>query len=267
MAAEETFNQYSMGDDVFMPIQDFTETNPTDMSCVFCDPPEETVSPFELSQPLGAGNIAAKAALGMLMPGYMLTVSQRHITSFGQLEPDALREVDTTLTEYEYDNQRFGQYLRFEHGSDGIDHCSAGAGACIDHAHQHLIPAPDVAEYILSKDHPDKDKLDWQQLDTFENIIDLRGTPYMYMGYAGMHYVVENPGVPSQWIRRLVTKLHPEHVPNGNWDWFSDPGTNQLMLTLLNQLRSGLPIARGRYYTVDGQAIFEPYGNRLRGLK
>jgi diadenosine tetraphosphate (Ap4A) HIT family hydrolase len=235
--------------EVFQPTQDFTAPADPEANCVFCEPRELFV--FDIGQPLGKGTVILKAARGMLLPGYLLTVTREHITSFAELPSSELAEIDSLFTHVETElGEKFGTYFRFEHGSDNVQQCRAGAGACIEHAHQHHIPAPDAAEYILSQGHPDKHKLDWQKLSSFEDIAAFRGAPYMYLGYAGVHYAVADPGVPSQWVRRQVAKVR--QLPE--WDWYIYNGGRELAETFF---------ALGRYpcgrFIQDGdQIFFEP---------
>jgi hypothetical protein len=116
----------------------------------------------------------------------------------------------------------FGEYFRFEHGSDNVKECGVGSGACIDHAHQHMVPALGVAEAI-------RDELPWEELDGFESLAELQGVPYVYLGFEGGHYAVKNPALPSQWVRRKIA----EHYRQDDWDWGMEYGEGNLFITLL----------------------------------
>jgi diadenosine tetraphosphate (Ap4A) HIT family hydrolase len=197
------------------------QTEGHDPDCVFCTQGEGDIGAFDFGYTLGEGHIVLKPALGMMIPGYFLTVTAKHLTSFAQLPPEALTEIDRTLTQNEtYLAPKFGEYFRVEHGADNVTTC--GSGGCIDHAHQHLIPAMDVADYA-------KGLLPWEQLDRFEDLTEFQGEPYIYMGRRDEHYVVPNPDLPSQWIRRQIAEVRGlEH-----WDWAAYHGAAELFITYL----------------------------------
>lgn len=221
----------------FRPIQEFTETGNAEMLCDFCDAPPDQDSFFDISQPLGLGNVALKPALGMLLPGYLLAITREHVTSFAQLDKVQLQEVDSSLVQLNSQlGGLFGEYFRFEHGSDVGAQCSATAGACIEHAHQHLVPAPEAAQYMLHQKHPDQANVRWQQIDAFEDLAELKGRPYLYLGYGNTHYIALDPGVRSQWMRRQVAHVYDLPI----WDWALYNGARELETTL-RQLGCVLP--------------------------
>lgn len=219
-------------------ISELTAENPGDEPCVFCDPPvhENEALPFDFAVPIVSGEIAVKAALGMLRPAYLLAVTREHVTSFAQLDRSVLTEVDeafTTIEERtiarlsltEHIGQSYKSYIRLEHGSDNSDSCSLGAGACVTHAHQHLIPATaHTAQHMLGDN-----AIQWQALDSYDVLTELRGEPYLYVGHKGAHYAAVNPGVVSQWGRRIVAK-EDGHT---NWDWAVGHGAINLVRSLL----------------------------------
>lgn len=188
--------------------------------CPFCDSSETPASPFDVRLPLQE-RAALIPALGMLMPGYLLAVTDEHTTSFAQLDRVRLRNTDNALQKSEqYLQKHFGAYVRVEHGSDNITAC--GSGGCIEHAHQHLIPDLRVGELIHKK-------LPWQQLDSYEDIAEFRGKPYIYLGRLGLHYVVPEPQLPGQWTRRQIAEVWGlDH-----WDWALSQGALNLLKTFV----------------------------------
>ena len=137
------------------------------IDCEFCDLVDKPQSPFDIHESIGDGTLL-KPTLGMMLPGYLLALTEEHVTSFAQLPEEQLRGIDASLSRYEESlGDKFGDYFRLEHGSDNITTC--GSGGCIDHAHIHLIPADnDVGAHI-------QDQLPWQQLDSYEDIKDFQG--------------------------------------------------------------------------------------------
>lgn len=220
-------------------ISELTGDNPSEEPCVFCDPPMDAreVGTFDFAVPVATGQIAVKAALGMMRPAYLLGVTKEHVTSFAQLEEEALSEIDQAFTKVEQrtlkrlGRSRFGgkqvyeSYVRLEHGSDNVDSCGLGAGACVVHAHQHLIPATAVtADLMLDDQHG----IAWRELDSYQDLAELRGEPYLYVGHEGSHYAAVNPGVVSQWGRRIIAK--EDH--RTDWDWALNHRAQNLMWSL-----------------------------------
>jgi diadenosine tetraphosphate (Ap4A) HIT family hydrolase len=190
------------------------------IDCPFCDLSDKPKSPFDVNEQIGEGNISAMPALGMLMPGYLLAVTKEHKTSFSQLGGDELVETDRSLQNYlSYLSNFFGTYVQVEHGSDNISAC--GSGGCIEHAHQHLIPDLAVGEHMQKQ-------LPWQQLDRYEDLVDFRGQPYIYLGKLGMHYILSDPQLPGQWTRRQIAEVWGLD----SWDWALGQGAINLVVTL-----------------------------------
>lgn len=252
----------------FVPTQhisELTTENPSDEPCVFCDPPlnKHEVMPFDFAVPVASGHIAVKVALGMMRPAYLLGVTREHLTSFAQLDPTVLTEVDETFTTIEErtiarlslierTSQRYESYIRLEHGSDNSDSCGLGAGACVTHAHQHLIPAtPYTADRMLGHS-----AIQWQSLESYDALAKLRGEPYLYIGCQGAHYAAVNPGVVSQWGRRIIA----EEDGHDNWDWAVGHGVINLVQSLLVL---GLALPPGKTHVTlgsDTAVTFPEYG-------
>ena len=189
--------------------------------CPFCNIAKQHHLPFDANHPINdAGDFFFKPDFGMMMPGHFLAVTKEHFTSFAQLGREKLEEVDRTLDFYEDSlSQIFGSYFRIEHGSDNIRAC--GSGACIEHAHTHLFPADaDVGAYI-------QEQLPWQKLDSYEDLAEFRGHPYIYLGRLATHGVVADPRLPGQWARRQIAAVRGlEH-----WDWAVFDSKEALRLT------------------------------------
>jgi diadenosine tetraphosphate (Ap4A) HIT family hydrolase len=194
--------------------------------CPFCRGSDSSVALFAISQPLRGSDVVLTPALGMLMPGYLLGVTRHHVSSFAQYDEDQLRKIEERLShaeQYMSNKAGYDSYFRFEHGSDAVDACRPGAGACISHAHQHLIPDEQVAEAILAS-------LPWERLSDFTDLTSLRGEPYVYFGHKDEHYAVRNPRLPSQWARRKIGEIRAiEH-----WDWATYNGARELMQTFFD---------------------------------
>lgn len=235
-------------------IWDLTMPNPTDEDCVFCDEPEQklAISAFDLAVPLASGRAALKGALGMMRPGYMLGVTREHVTSFAQLSSADLVAIDASFSSAEdrlrtnLRHSQYDKYIRLEHGSDNVKDCTLGSGACVTHAHQHLIPGTKktIARML-------KENLDWQQLNDYSELSSLRGEPYLYVGSDDKHYAAIDPQVVSQWGRRLIA----EEDGHKEWDWGVFTGAINHVQTLVSL---GI-VPQGRMtIRPDGQATFFP---------
>ncbi len=218
---------------------------PLDPNCQFCDISQGIErSLFDRAQDIGNGNFYLTPTVGMMLPGYFLVVTRPHNTSFAQRDRDELAALDHELTKVtDSFGEHFGTYFRLEHGSDNITEC--GSGGCIDHAHQHLIPAnEDVGEYIL-------DQLPWREVKDYGALEEFRGEPYIYLGRSAIqgerarHYVVPNPQLPGQWVRRQIASVlgttvrevygerHFEETIGDDADWAIHPAAGNLSLTMI----------------------------------
>jgi diadenosine tetraphosphate (Ap4A) HIT family hydrolase len=162
-------------------------------------------------------------ALGMLVPGYLLLIARQHVPSLARLGPAGLCAIDRWLDRHLPGwAARFGDYFRFEHGM-GEGSCS---GACIAHAHLHLIPAASAVDRIEAA-------LPWQLLASYEDLAGVGPQAYAYLGSRGRHAVVPQPTLPGQWVRRQTAlALHLDH-----WDWGAYRGDRELAATLTRRPR------------------------------
>lgn len=244
-------------------ISELTGDNTSDEPCAFCDPPldAQEVATFDFAVPIASGQMAVKAALGMMRPAYLLGVTREHVTSFAQLNEEVLAEVDEAFTEVEQRTikrlglshfgakQTYRSYVRLEHGSDNVDSCGLGAGACVTHAHQHLIPATtETANLMLDGAHG----IAWQQLDSYQDLAQLRGEPYLYVGHEGSHHAAVNPGVVSQWGRRIIAK----EDRRTDWDWAVSHRVLNLMWSL-HALGWQLPPGKTSIFGGTGITVLE----------
>jgi len=191
--------------------------------CPFCDLHTKEPAPFDVSTPIDeVGDVILKPDKGMLMPGYLLAVTSKHLTSFAQLQPERLAAVDNRLSLYEQELQkRFGQYFRLEHGSDNVT--QAGSGSCIDHAHMHLVPADEDVGPVV------QEALPWEQIESYADLAEFRGRPYVYLGRLASHFVVPEPKLPGQWVRRQIAVVRGlDH-----WDWAVCSSSDELQETLV----------------------------------
>lgn len=209
------------------------------LECPFCELKAQRVAKFDFVASISKGEeVLLTPDRAMLVPGHLLAITKSHLTSFAQLGRNMLREIDESLRGLEGTLAPvFGRYFRLEHGSDNIT--GNGAGACIDHAHIHLIPGDeDVGDNIQRQ-------LPWQELERYEDLNEFKGYPYIYLGRLATHYVVPDPRLPGQWVRRQVAAVRGLE----QWDWAIVDSTAELMETAYKlpvELKAEISVGKNR---------------------
>ncbi len=161
-------------------------------------------------------NFYVKPALGHFVEGYCLVISKEHLRTMAELSSKEAAELEEVLGETE--RQLTAIYKNglctFEHGAA----CSSNrAGACIDHAHMHILPTScDVTARLAALESVRISEL--RELCDFAN----RGQSYIYYEpQPGERLVYAcDDRVPSQFMRRLICK---QLDTNRNWDWRVSP--------------------------------------------
>src|SRR5580704_300727 len=172
------------------------------MDCLFCSIPD-------LSNPANpedelideSENFYAKAALGHFVLGYTLIIPKEHFLSFAYLPENLFPELEVFRDNVVDKLHRICQHpITFmEHGA--INHCQRG-GACIDHAHLHVIPlAADLYPFISQR----------FSLGELESISEVRRfkdaqAPYLYYQREGLRNrgAQLSQDVPSQMLRQIA---------------------------------------------------------------
>lgn len=188
------------------------------MNCLFCripeisdpsNPEDEVIDESE--------NFYAKAALGHFVFGYTLIIPKKHFFGFAYLPEHLVPELEAFR-----DNvlDKLHSICRppisiMEHGA--MNRCHRG-GACIDHAHLHLMPLAADLYPILSE------RFSFVELESINELRRFRDAQISYLYYQreGLRsYAVElTQDVPSQLLRRLACQAlgTPEL-----WDWRHRP--------------------------------------------
>lgn len=194
--------------------------HPTE-TCVFCDEHLRfSASPFDR---VLAESESAKIvpALGMMVPGYFLAISGRHVDAVADLNGDEIAAIYSWVGQVTSKwASQFGEYMIVEHGScPGVK-----TGSCITHAHLHLVPMAAILTQTLlaSKD------VVWRKLPTLSALMQYSGRGYVSLQAGDEIWAATDVCLPSQWLRqRIAEELHLEV-----WDWALDPGHTQLDETL-----------------------------------
>jgi diadenosine tetraphosphate (Ap4A) HIT family hydrolase len=188
------------------------------MDCLFCsiqdlsnpsNPEDEIIDESE--------NFYAKAALGHFVFGYTLIISKEHLPSFAHLPEDMFPELEAFRTRVldKLHNICRDPISMMEHGA--ISRCQR-AGACIDHAHLHLMPIATDLYPILSTRFTFGELGSISELRCFKD----RQIPYLYFQREGLrgHGVTLAQDVPSQLLRRIACQALGEPEL---WDWRVKP--------------------------------------------
>jgi diadenosine tetraphosphate (Ap4A) HIT family hydrolase len=158
-------------------------------------------------------NFALLADMSPMMLGHLLLLPIRHYLSFGQVVGAMPGEVEGLIDGVVHQYERtFGPMVVLEHGSSS----AMAAGACISHAHWHLVPlgGREVQEVLR------RDGLVAKAIAGIGELADLgrKDLPYFYCGYSGRHAVYEcEGGVRRQYLRSVMARLL--NIPDPLWDY------------------------------------------------
>jgi len=187
---------------------------------------------------LDDGEIVVVPSLGPLVVGHVLIVPRRHYLSVGALTAQSMqRFVSLYARVWDFLHEKFGHCVAFEHG------CADGGqrgGACIDHAHMHLLPVcVSLAEKL-------------SVIGKSEIIKDLGELRRWHAGRKA-YVFYESPDrvkrawsvdiIPSQLLRMNIAA---ELGKSSEWDWRSDFGKEKFCLTI-ELFEALVPPARATY--------------------
>lgn len=156
--------------------------------------------------------LALLPTLGPLTSAHVLVVPLEHVLSLGAAGSAICDDVSRVVERFE---ARVGRALVFEHGSAGR---GERAGACVDHAHVHLVALPEGLP-----PPPPPAGVPWKPLPRLTELVDVvRASPsYMVFGTPdSLVWAAAPEATPSQLLRRHV---HRALGGAGSWDWRIDP--------------------------------------------
>lgn len=181
------------------------------------------------------GRTAVIPSIGALVPGHVLVCPTRHALSFGAMPyhdhdmamamADLFSDVLTTVFE--------APIIRFEHGPGR----RSKAGACVEHAHLHLLPLPTSPQVRAVSG------LQWQAVNPNSVHAKMRqltdGYGYLFLQDESGSWLADGHQVRSQEMRRVVSRLTGR--PH-EWDWgvFERPDNVRLTVDLLARNRTSL---------------------------
>jgi len=173
---------------------------------------------------LESGPFVVVPSLGPLTVGHVLIVPREHYLSVGGLPPRLMEQLASVyLAVWDFLEDKFGQCMAFEHG------CAEGGkrgGACVDHAHVHLLPAGcALAQRLEAIGRPgviaDLTELAQWHAD---------GEAYLFYESRDRVKRVWSVGaIPSQLLRMLIAG---ELGVGDRWDWRADFGIGTFRSTI-----------------------------------
>jgi diadenosine tetraphosphate (Ap4A) HIT family hydrolase len=182
--------------------------------------------------------------LAPLIEGHVLLVTSRHIQCAGAFG----RRQWAVAWQWRH---RVGRVYRSAYGSSELlllEHGPAtpqGGGACVDHAHWHLIPVgPEppsgrgVRALLEERGHPGMPAT----RDTVHRHF-LTGRSYLLVEEQGRATVHPGEGVPSQYLRKAASQILVDEVSGRPWRWqelFMLPDSRTRFLRTLNDLRTAV---------------------------
>jgi len=186
-------------------------------SCEFCERPKDRAW-YDWAELHRSEHFSLVAALGALVPGYVLLVPNRHCHSFLELEDDEARDAIAVLDYIRkvYRHVGLNKFSVFEHGCD-VGQLPTG---CISHAHWHVIPTT----LRVEKFGPE-----WEQVDSFEEFRATHQTgDYLYLNTESGSHV--SGSVPlRQYFRRLLA--NQIGIPD-EWDYLVFPHLSNVQSTI-----------------------------------
>lgn len=189
------------------------------MNCPFCSeiatglPPARVPPNLQSRIVFTSRHFVVVIDISPLVVGHVLVLPKSHTLSVGALSGAERHElvevVDRICEKLGVINAK--GVIALEHGSDS----SADGGACVSHAHLHLLPTGPLgmdealASYRLASVDGYDDLVRWAELDK----------PYVFIGEpSGAGLVADHlAGIPKQFLRiELARRLA---IPDPLWDW------------------------------------------------
>ena len=204
----------------------------SDESCFLC--PDNI---FELHQKIGLPynnaivfqdkNVFVTPDISPICRGHFLIISKEHINSFGNATDAVFDSIRTAVKFLKAKVYKTDKFIIFEHGAV----LSHTAGACIDHAHMHIIPQiPKLSEEIDDFIHKScfiaSEKICTNQyiLQEFAKM----KQPYLFYAIDRESWAYPVLRLPSQFLRSLVAySLKVEY----NWKLTYNSERSKLLYT------------------------------------
>lgn len=146
-----------------------------------------------------------------LAEGHVLIITESHVSSLAGLSRPERDELDAVKRDAEsLLRKAYGPISYFEHGAERF---ARHAGACIDHAHLHLVPGDfDILPYV-ARDYPEV-----ESFASYAGVLEsFAGRPYLMFGREpDQIFGVHAPACATQYLRRLVSHATGSRTM---WSW------------------------------------------------
>jgi diadenosine tetraphosphate (Ap4A) HIT family hydrolase len=189
-----------------------------DVPCPFCDAVDlgksenwTTLFGEESGEVLRRGHaVSLLLDTAPLTEGHLLLVPHRHVPSTARLDHAEATEFRTmTIQAVQLLADAYTQPTLFEHGARSFTH---HAGACIEHAHLHLVPGGLHLGRRVAADFPDMERFD----DLTTAIEEFRDSAYLLVADLDGVHGVRAEHCATQYLRRL-TAIALEDPRRWNW--------------------------------------------------
>lgn len=162
-------------------------------------------------------------SVGALVPGHILIVPKRHITAMAHLTESELTELkDLVKFLAKMLAEIYGKkIILMEHGTL-LNRCNSGA--CVSHAHFHLMPCEiSLLHFVqFNRIKVDIDKLNREQIK-----IDY----LLYSDDCDSFFYSEADSIISQYFRK---EIFERMNLTGYWNWVIDQRINEMMQTIVD---------------------------------
>lgn len=197
-----------------------------DIECIFCDifAHKDSALPslkwYDIPV-MQSDDFIAVPALGQIVPGYLLIAPREHVFSMAQLARDSRKKLYRFVEQVqELQASLWDKPTVFEHGA-----CreSRRAGACINHAHWHLVPGKwDLLPLgTRSEEYPSFEEFVEQTIEVH---------PYLLViDQESRCRLADGINVPSQYLRRLLAAIVGKP---SEWDYLASPFFENIEQTL-----------------------------------
>lgn len=220
--------------------------------CTFCDEFFKTQRiPLHAQLMPGVGlnrvvaeddDFAIVPSIGPLHAGHVLVLPRKHAVSALSMSRSLVRPYEGWISfAARHLEALYGRHaVAFEHGSGSMS--GAGhAGACIEHAHVHVVP--DALGFVASVLAEFEEG--WHTSRSLERLREqAQDRPYLLLGErdaGGFRWrlLVEPHAVPSQYFRRAYAEAAGGSI---EWNWRLEPGRTTFVRTLRQwRTKSALP--------------------------
>lgn len=160
--------------------------------------------------------------LGSFVVGGLLVLTKEHYQSCAVCPKDVLVSLERILSRIQVVLKEVynKDALLFEHGPSS---CGTKGACCVDHAHINIFPV-DFDIWSQLPDFPTKIAIKHST-----DILQLSGQEYIWLFDSQYNYAYPVSGVPSQYIRSLITKNYgfPER-----WNWQDYLGLDEIQKTM-----------------------------------